>query len=66
MPNLTKEKNEIEERLIYNNYKLVTDKIRKILLNISNVPEILKKGEYGSFFKMIKMFQINLIELRQK
>lgn len=50
MPNLTKEKNEIEERLIYNNYKLVTDKIRKILLNISNVPEISAKRRIWELF----------------
>lgn len=30
----------IEERLIYNNNKLVADKIRKTLLNIRNVPSI--------------------------
>ena len=36
-------KNEIEERLIYNNNKLVADKIRKTLLNIRNVPGISAK-----------------------
>ena len=42
------EKNEgkeqsIEDRLIYNNNKLVADKIRKTLLNIRNVPGISAK-----------------------
>ena len=35
--------NEIDKRLIYNNNKLVADKIRKTLLNIRNVPEISEK-----------------------
>ena len=43
MSDSKKEKNEIEERLIYNNYKLVADKIRKTLLNIRNVPGISAK-----------------------
>ena len=33
----------IEDRLIYNNNKLVADKIRKTLLNIRNVPGISAK-----------------------
>ena len=36
-------KNEIDERLFYNNNKLVADKIRKTLLNIRNVPGISAK-----------------------
>ena len=36
-------KNTIEDRLIYNNNKLVADKIRKTLLNIRNVPGISAK-----------------------
>ena len=34
----------IEDRLIYNNNKLVADKIRKTLLNIQNVPGISAKS----------------------
>ena len=33
----------IDERLIYNNYKLVADKIRKTLLNIRNIAGISQK-----------------------
>ena len=35
-----KELSPIEQKLIYNNNKLVADKIRKTLLNIRNIPEI--------------------------
>ena len=34
---------EIDKRIIYNNNKLVADKIRKTLLNIRNVPGISAK-----------------------
>ena len=37
------EEDEIEQRIIYNNNKLVADKIRKTLLNIRNVPGISAK-----------------------
>ena len=33
----------IEDKLIYNNNKLVADKIRKTLLNIRNIPGISEK-----------------------
>ena len=33
----------IEDRLIFNNNKLIADKIRKTLLNIRNVPGISAK-----------------------
>lgn len=47
--------NEIDKRLIYNNNKLVADKIRKTLLNIRNVPEISEKRWIWDLFKMPKM-----------
>jgi len=40
---MSKEESTIEERIIYNNNKLVADKIRKTLLNIRNVPGISAK-----------------------
>ena len=44
MENKNEEKEQsIEDRLIYNNNKLVADKIRKTLLNIRNVPGISAK-----------------------
>lgn len=38
----------IEDKLIYNNNKLVADKIRKTLLNIKIFLEYLKKDGFGS------------------
>ena len=44
MENKNEEKEQsIEDRLIYNNNKLVADKIRKTLLNIRNLPGISAK-----------------------
>lgn len=38
----------IEDKLIYNNNKLVADKIRKTLLNIEIFQEYQKKDGFGS------------------
>ena len=54
----------IEDKLIYNNNKLVADKIRKTLLNIKIFLEYLKKDGFGSWFKMLKMLKINSVKLR--